>query len=448
MEGGTRGTDGGGGRIEVILLGTGTSGQVPSIVCLTDPDGLGCRCCCSRDPKDRRRNTSALVRIHPPTASSRSAAPAPASALDTAPNPSAITSSTPFNVLIDVGKSFCEAARDHFPKHRVRRLDAVLLTHPHADAINGLDDLRAWTLGDAIQDSIPIYCNQYTHAEISRMYPYMMDSGARTGGGDVPQFTWHIIQDGTSFSLFGIDILPLPVHHGKYFGPAGQGRPYLCTSYLIGKRVYYVSDVSMVPEETLTKLAESLAEEESAGAGEEQQRWPKGGSGGGLEVLIIDTLRLRPHASHFGIAQAIHTARILQPSRTYLVGFTHRVSHDCWTYCCKAISAGKRAANFAAGSSSTHVYPERRTGHLEALPEEVLMERGIVEDYNDFTCSALRLIEAHPPTGHPGAAKPSDPGQHPWVRPGFDGLVIQIDLDTSSVTDTFDGVKSPSHIIS
>ncbi|EFP84118.1 uncharacterized protein PGTG_10496 [Puccinia graminis f. sp. tritici CRL 75-36-700-3] len=403
-------------RIEVILLGTGTSGQVPSIACLTDPEDQGCRCCKSEDRKDLRRNTSALLRIHHPSNKTSPDAP-----------------STPLHLLIDVGKSFCEAAREFFPKHNIRRLDAVLLTHPHADAINGLDDLRAWTLGGAIQDSIPIYCNEYTHTEISRMYPYLVNSHAKTGGGDVPQFTWNIIRDGISFTLFGVEILPLPVHHGKFFESNSKDKPYICTSYMIAKTIYYVSDVSEIPEETMTKILES-----HSGRGD--------GGGGRLNVLIIDTLRLLPHASHFGIAQAIHAAQRLNPIRTYLVGFTHRVTHDCWTYCCQAISQGRRSTDFedasSSSSSQTNIYPPQARDLVVTEQDsgksrqrfEVLLEKGVVEDYDRFTGQALRLIEADNPTPPLSNAVALE---MPWVRPAFDGLLVHTSLRSSQVTDNF-----------
>ncbi|KNZ48645.1 uncharacterized protein VP01_551g11 [Puccinia sorghi] len=189
----------------------------------------------------------------------------------------------------------------------------------------------------------------------------MVDSQARTGGGDVPQFTWNILRDGEGFNLFGIEILPLAVHHGKFFEANRADRPYLCTSYLIDDSVYYVSDVSAIPSETLTQLEQRLTVQKptpstSEGAGGHHQQRSREEGKIGLEVLIIDTLRLLPHASHFGIAQAIHIARRLRPVRTYLVGFTHRVSHDCWTYCCQAISEGRRSSAFDP-SPCTHVYP-------------------------------------------------------------------------------------------
>lgn len=86
--------------------------QVPVISCLTAPQGQGCACCLSTlRPEGRRnlrRNTSALVKVH------KGLAPG----------------ERPKTILIDVGKSFCEAARAHFPANGVRELDAVLLTHP------------------------------------------------------------------------------------------------------------------------------------------------------------------------------------------------------------------------------------------------------------------------------------------------------------------------------
>ncbi|KNE91526.1 hypothetical protein PSTG_15047 [Puccinia striiformis f. sp. tritici PST-78] len=120
-------------------------------------------------------------------------------------------------------------------------------------------------------------------------------------GGDVPQFTWNIIQDGTAFDLFGIEILPLPGPSSwKVFRIEFGIKAYICTIYLIDKTIYYVSDVSMIPKETMERLKKSLDSGTTEGK--------KESINGGLKVLIIDTLRLLPHASHFGIAQSIHVA--------------------------------------------------------------------------------------------------------------------------------------------
>ncbi|MBW0532893.1 hypothetical protein O181_072608 [Austropuccinia psidii MF-1] len=346
-------------RLELLLLGTGTSSQVPSITCLTDPSGNGCDCCKSTDKKNQRRNTSALLRINHLIAHNL----------------------TTNHILIDVGKSFYEASKDLFPKNRIRKLDAVILTHPHADAINGLDDLRAWTLGRAIQNSIPIYCNQYTYSEISKSFRYLVNSDAKTGGGDVPEFEWRIIENSLAFEICGIQITPLPVHHGKFFGTATP-TPYICLSYLFNQSICYMADVSEIPHSTWTLIRKIL-----------NPSTP-------LPILIVDTLRIGPHNSHFGIAQAVETAHTFPALKTYLLGFSHRVTHDCWVHCCKAISQGK-VSDLVPRPASSPLAPQ-----------------GIKEDFEWFTQTALREIEQF---SHSFRQKSI------WLRPAFDGLWVKTD---------------------
>lgn len=107
-------------------------------------------------------------------------------------------------IVVDVGKTWNQRALELFPKHGLRQIDTVLLTHAHADgklsldhrgtqpnlqasyiAVNGLDDLRAWTLQGAIQPSIDIYLTQQTLADISRAFPYLVSKEYASGGGDV-----------------------------------------------------------------------------------------------------------------------------------------------------------------------------------------------------------------------------------------------------------------------
>lgn len=104
----------------------------------------------------------------------------------------------------------------------MRKIDAVLLTHAHADgqyvsvyptlilltfrvATNGLDDLRSWTLKGIIQDYIDIYLDLNTFNEIKRAFPYLVSKGFATGGGDVPDFRWHIVEANAPFSIGGED---------------------------------------------------------------------------------------------------------------------------------------------------------------------------------------------------------------------------------------------------
>ena len=68
-----------------------------------------------------------------------------------------------------------------WPHYKLRHLDALILTHGHADAINGLDDLRPWTLHDSIQDYIPIYLTNDTLDSIKTLFPYLVDSKQASG---------------------------------------------------------------------------------------------------------------------------------------------------------------------------------------------------------------------------------------------------------------------------
>ena len=107
------------------------------------------------------------------------------------------------------------------------------------------------------------------------MFPYMIDSKAATGGGDIPSFVWHPFDPSEPFTIpscGGIEVTPLPVEHGMYFSE-GPGKAYMCMGFRIGEMAY-ISDASRIPEETKAKLE-------------------------GCRVLILDALREKPHGSHF-----------------------------------------------------------------------------------------------------------------------------------------------------
>lgn len=174
--------------MQLILLGTGSSAAVPDIACVTSQSG-GCECCRKAlTPEGRhnvRGNTGAILRIKQGDGSEKT-------------------------ILIDCGKTFREQALKWFPKHGLRKIDACFLTHHHADAIDGLDDLRAWTYQSAIESTIPIYCSSATYKQIERGFEYLVDKEAASGSGAVPSFHWEIIEESEPIHLFGVEILPLP----------------------------------------------------------------------------------------------------------------------------------------------------------------------------------------------------------------------------------------------
>lgn len=263
------------GRVrEIIFLGTGTSGCIPNIPCITS-NNKACKVCklsiTPEGSKNRRRNTSLLVRIDHPDGRER-------------------------NVLIDCGKTFYESAVDIFIEHGIKTIDAVLLTHGHADAILGLDDLRQWTM--SLKVSIPIYCDQDTMNTIAGAFGYMVDTEKATGGGQVPDLQFHVLEKPfKAFECQGIMFQPLRVEHGKYF----DGSPYYFTGFRFDD-ITYLSDCSRIPDQ-----ARSLIEN--------------------TKLLILDALMWRAHSSHFNYTQALDEVRYFRPERAIFTDFCHGIEH-------------------------------------------------------------------------------------------------------------------------
>lgn len=274
---------------KIIFLGTGTSSQVPAIHCITEKKAHCITCTDAMKPgsKNRRFCTSLVVVGSEPGQ----------------PN----TSST---ILIDCGKSFYESALRYFPTNGLSKIDAVLLTHPHADAILGLDDLRSWTMNGCIQNYVDIYLTQECMQTVAQTFPYLVDTSLATGGGDVGALRWHLI-DASSPFLAGsrqVCVQPLFVEHG--FVQNGR-TPFGCLGFRIDT-MSYISDCHYIPSETLDKVV-------------------------GSDVFILDGLKMKRHKSHFSIPQAIACVLDLSirhaqcnlppPTLTLITDITHRLEH-------------------------------------------------------------------------------------------------------------------------
>jgi phosphoribosyl 1,2-cyclic phosphodiesterase len=278
-------------------------------------------------------------------------------------------------IVIDVGKNFQASSIEWFPKFGLRHIDAVLITHAHADAMNGLDDLRAWTLGkSSIQKHIDIYVSQATFKDVQRSFPYLVAKEYASGGGDVPEFKWHIINDQVPFEIenTGIEVTPFTVQHGRLFStdpphayistpdntlpstpivsgassPARVVHPYLWFGFKIQDTIVYISDVSYIPEEAWTVLEAPRTDRRA------------------LPVFVLDCLGL--------------------------TGFGHEVTHDDY------VTIGE-----VAGGKS---YAD--TAKLTAIEQ-----RGI------------SLIEE---------------GVSVWLRPAHDGLRVFVDGDGNVKDESYD----------
>ena len=169
----------------------------------------------------------------------------------------------------------------------VARVDAVLFTHQHADHIVGLDDLRRF---NALQQaSLPCYGSKHTLDVLRRMFPYAFADDPEYPSAK-PHLTLHPI-DGP-LDLFGMPVVPVPLWHGRL--------PIL--GYRVG-RFAYCTDCSRIPEESLELLS-------------------------GLDVLVLDALRRRPHPTHMNLEQAVAAARQVGAKRTFFTHIAHELRHE------------------------------------------------------------------------------------------------------------------------
>ncbi len=183
------------------------------------------------------------------------------------------------SILVDTSTDLRQQAL----AHGVNRVDAILFTHSHADHIMGLDDVRRFNVMQS--GAIPAYADARTGTDLRRAFSYVFDPPDEKGGG-VPQLSLTTI-DGP-FDVGGVRIQPVPIFHGS--------RPILgfrCGSFA------YLTDCNRLADEAWPLLE-------------------------GVDVLILDALRHRPHPTHFTVAEALQVVERVGPRLTY---FTH-VCHD------------------------------------------------------------------------------------------------------------------------
>ena len=231
--------------IRLIVLGSGTSHGVPMI-------GCDCAVCRSEDPRDKRTRTSVVL------------------------------SYAGRNLLIDTSPELrlqCVACD-------IRRVDAILFTHYHADHIVGLDDVRRFNWIQ--EEPIRVYADRCTLDRLQQMFPYAFEDDPEYPSAK-PELRTELL-DGP-LELFGRRVTPIPLLHGSLpvYG------------FRLGN-VAYCTDCNAIPTPSYDLLRD-------------------------LDVLLIDAVRHKPHPTHFSLEQAIREAQRIGARRTYFTHIAHALGH-------------------------------------------------------------------------------------------------------------------------
>jgi phosphoribosyl 1,2-cyclic phosphate phosphodiesterase len=232
--------------IKVTFLGTGTSGGVPMIAC-------NCEVCTSTNTKDKRLRSSVMIE----------------------------TENTV--IVIDTTPDF----RYQMLRLGVKKVDAILFTHPHKDHIAGLDDVRAFNF--FTQKPMEVYANYLTEEALRRDYYYAFSDTKYPG---VPEINLNTITE-EPFTINDLLIQPVLVWHlkmpvlGFRFGP-----------------FTYITDANRIEEEEQQKIK-------------------------GSRVMVLNALRKEPHISHFSLAEAVDLVQELQVPEAYFTHISHQLGkHD------------------------------------------------------------------------------------------------------------------------
>lgn len=190
------------------------------------------------------------------------------------------------NLLIDTPTDL----RAQLLREGIGVVHAVVYTHEHADHIFGLDDLRLFPF--YLGGPVPLYGEASVRERILKSFDYAFDPPADMHTGGVPRLELRPI--GTEpLEVLGARLTPVRLRHTRDVAVLG---------FRIGN-VAYCTDTNGIPPSSMALLE-------------------------GLDVLILDALRPRPHATHFSLDEAVAVARKLRPRRTLFTHMSHELEHE------------------------------------------------------------------------------------------------------------------------
>lgn len=187
-------------------------------------------------------------------------------------------------VLVDTSIDFRQQAL----RANIRHLDAVLITHCHVDHVFGLDDIRPLNFRHG---AMPIFANEIAWIDLKRIFQYVFQP-THFGGG-LPKLVPHTIVPEAKFSIGeDIEVTPLEVIHGKL--------PVIAYRF---NDFAYATDLKTIPPESMDGLR-------------------------GLDVLVLDCVRIKPHSTHLCLEEALDIIADLKPRRAYLTHLNHDILHE------------------------------------------------------------------------------------------------------------------------
>lgn len=190
-------------------------------------------------------------------------------------------------MIIDAGPEL----RLQLVRERATLIRAAIFTHSHADHIMGIDDLRIF--GFQLNDSVPLYCEDVVEEQIRQTFSYAFsDPSTHAHKYAAPRLRFERITEGQDFSLLGLSIRTIRLKHGEL--------PIL--GFRIGN-VAFCTDVSTIPADSREQLRN-------------------------LDVLVLNTLRHKPHPTHLHLDAALNLIRQLQPRQAYLTHMSHELDYD------------------------------------------------------------------------------------------------------------------------
>ncbi|CAE7731009.1 unnamed protein product [Symbiodinium pilosum] len=294
------------GQFDAIVLGSGVSTAVPQLSHILHgrcdsantairKDGLAvCQEAAENAAsKNRRLNVSLLVRYSP------------------------ADGSRVRHIMVDAGKTMRQAALAALPQYGVKSIDALLLTHGHADAILGMDDLRDLQVTEKVLDDegqhigyrladgagpMQIISNKMTLDRVREVFPYLHELPDLVRPGvlrrRIAYTEFHEVpHDNAAIDIEGLPIKLFPVWHGGTYVSLGFAFGAEGNS---GYPLVYISDIKELPPETAV--------------------WLEAAAQSGIDVFMVDALSRTPHPTHMSFDEALELVRRLRPRRSFFVG--------------------------------------------------------------------------------------------------------------------------------